>query len=496
MLNRTKLLPAGIALLTVASIVGCGGGGGGRSSKSGGTSTAPVTSNKPAPVTSGNTPITNPPAPVVTPTTPVTGNLDAIVASALLQELAVFDYAKGTQKASIPLSGAPTAVAVNGTYAYVAGMNQKISVVDLLTNTVSYEMDCTGAGITNLPLIGNTVDGVVKPLCRPTGVAVMPNGSKAFSANLINVTSYDLVGKKPHKSIFSLNLNLSLGGTTGILSAITTSLQNFLAQPLAALGQARVATSNKTCFVTNTVTSNVTVISASDDKVIGYTPVGTLPLGVACANGKGYVACAISNEIYVLDEKTGNVLTHFAAGQVPVDVTSSPLGDKVYVANFLGGDITVIDTATDLPVNTIPAGISLAGIFQQLGVSLPATSGGSGIGGFLTSFLSGFLGSSGGTATGVGGLLSGIGPQPIGQILNGLLSAFLGYAGLTQSALQGMNLPGIGIIGVSVSASGTHVLGANLLFGLSVTDVPMKTVTAPMMLTGQGMGVDAVAAGR
>ncbi|MEZ0228072.1 MAG: hypothetical protein ACAI25_05560 [Planctomycetota bacterium] len=493
MLNRKNLIPAGITLITVAGLVGCGGGGGGRDGKKTGASVAPITSN-PAPVTSRNNP--NPPAPVVTPTTPVTGNPDAVVASALLQELDVFDYAKGTQKASIALSGAPTSVAVNGTYAYVAGMNQKISVVDLLTNTVAYEMDATGAGITNLPLIGNTVDGVVKPLCRPTGIAVMPNGTKAFSANLINVTSYDLLGKKAHNSIFSLNLSLSLGGSSGILSAITTSLQNFLAQPLAALGQARVATSNKTCFVTNTVTSNVTVISASDDKVIGYTPVGTLPLGVAAANGKGYVACAISNEIYVLDEKTGNVLSHFAAGQVPVDVTASPTGDKVYVANFIGGDITVIDTATDLPVNTIPAGISLANIFQQLGVSLPASSGGSGIGGFLTSFLSGFLGGSGGTATGVGGLLSGIGPQPVGQILNGLLSAFLGYAGLTQQSLQGMNMPGIGIIGVSVSASGTHVLGANLLFGLSVTDVPMKNVTAPMLLTGQGMGVDAVAAGR
>lgn len=494
MLNRAKLLPAGLTALSILAVAGCNGGGG-RGNK-GGASTAPITSS-PAPITSRNgPPVTNPPAVVVTPTTPVTGNPDVVVASALFKELAIYDYAKGTQKASIPLSGTPTSVAVNGTYAYVAGIDQKISCVDLLTNTVAYQMDATGAGITNLPLIGNTVDGLVKPLCRPTGVAVMPNGSKAFSANLINVTSYDLLGKKAHNSIFSLNLSLSLGGSTGILQAITTSLQSFLAQPLAALGQARVATSNKTCFVTNTVTSNVTVISASDDKVITYAPVGTLPLGVACANGKGYVACAISNEIYVINEMNGQVLSHFAAGQVPVDVTASPTGDKVYVANFLGGDITVIDTATDLPVNTIPAGVSLVNIFNQLGLQLPATSGGSGIGGLLTSFLGGFLGGSGSGATGIGGLLSGIGPQPVGQILNGLLSAFLSYAGISQQALAGVNMPGIGIVGVSVASSGTHVLGANLLFGLSVTDVPNKNVTAPMLLSGKSMGVDAVAAGR
>lgn len=492
MLNRVNLLPAGLATLSLLALAGCGGGGGG--GNSGGQSTAPITSgNNPAPITSNNIP--NVPAPVTTANTPVTGNPNVVLASALMQEVDVFDFGAGTQKASVPLSSVPTAVATNGTYAYVAGTDQKISVVDLLTNTVAYQMDATGAGITNLPLIGNTVDGLVKPLCRPAGIAVMPNGQKAFSANLINVTSYDLLGKKPLNSIFSLNLSLSLGGSSGILSAITQSLQSFLAQPLAALGQARVATTNKTCFVTNMVTSNVTVISAPDDKVITYTSVGTLPIGVACANAKAYVACAISNEIYVLDETTGAVKSHFAAGQVPVDVTASPTGDKVYVANFLGGDITVIDTATDLPVNTLPAGISLVNIFQQLGISLPTSSGGSGIGGFLSSFLGGFLGGSG-SQTGIGGLLSGIGPQPVGQLLNGLLTAFLNFAGINQQALQGMNMPGIGIIGVSAASGGNHVLGANLMFGLSVTEIATGNVTAPMLLTGQGMGVDAVAAGK
>jgi len=492
MLNRFSGVTA---LAVMIGVAGCNGGGSGGGNKGGGQSVAPSTSQTNIPPPTNQPPVGNVPPPTVTPPPPFTGNPNAVVASALLQEVDVYDFNAGTQKASIPTSSAPTSVAVNGTYAYVAGVDQTVSVVDLLTNTVSYQMNATDPGVTNLPLIGTTVDNLVKPLVRPAGIAVTPNGQKAFTANLINVTSYDIIGKKPLKSIFSLNLNLSLGGSTGILQAITTSLQNFLAQPLAALGQARVATTDKTCFVTNMVTSNVTVISAMDDKVITYTDVGTLPIGVACANSKAYVACAISNEIYVLDELTGAVKSHFAAGQVPVDVAASPKGDRIYVANLLGGDITVIDTVTDLAVNTLPAGISIANIFQTLGVQLPATSGGGGIGGFITTFLSGFLGGSS-SQSGIGGLLGGIGTQPVGQILNGLLTGFLGMAGISQQSLAGMNMPGIGVVGVSVSNDGSRVLGANLMFGLSVTDVATSNVNAPSLLTGQGMGVDAVAAGR
>lgn len=487
-----------LAALLVAA--GCGGGGSDR--RTAGASTV-------APVTSGNLPgntgtTVGPPivAPVTTAGVNQSANPNVVVASLLLNTVTVMDVNSGTQVASIPVGKGPAAVATNGTYAYTANsIGQTISVVDLLTNTVTAEINATDAGVSNLPLIGTTVDKVLKPLVRPTGIAVKPDGTKAFSANLVNVTSYDLVGLKASKSIFGLNLSFTSGsgsGLSGLLSAVTTGLQNFLAQPLAAIGQARVACTNKTAFVTNMVTSNVTVISASDDRVITYTPVGKLPIGVACAASKAYVACAVANEIYVLDEATGAVQNHFAAGQVPVDVTASPAGDFIYVANFLGGDITVIDTASDLPVNVLPAGLNIGSIFSQLGLPIPATSGG-GIGGFISNFLGGFLGGPGSssTAPGIGTLLGGGGsPLSLNSVLSGLLSGFLGAAGISQQTLNNLNMPGIGIVGVSVTADGTRVCGANLIFGLSITDIQTKALSSPGFLSGNSLGVSGVAAGR
>jgi DNA-binding beta-propeller fold protein YncE len=481
---------AAIAVLLCAA--GCSGGGHGGGNNSGGQSVAPTTSGNGSPPVTTVTPPTV--APVTTPAVVAHGT--ALLASALQSQVSVVELATGTTTATIPVGSLPSSVAVNGNYAYVADAgSQDVECIDLLTNTVAYTMSATGAGVTNLPVVGATIDPLLAPLVRPTGIAVTPNGIKAFTANLITVTSYDVqFGKKPLNSIVGINPALATAGQGGVLSflaAITANPTTFLSQPLEGLGQARVACSNQTAFVTNTVTNNVQLISATDDHVIGYTTVGTLPIGVAAAAGKAYVACAMSQDIWVIDEATGTVKTHFAGGQVPTDVTASPSGDKIYVANFLGGDITVIDTVTDLPVNVLPAGTSISNIFTQLGITIPPASSG-GISGLITTFLGGLTSTSG--STGLSGLLSGTGPSSPSTLMSGLFSSFLSFAGINQTALAGLNMPGIGVAGLSVTADGLTVCSANLLFGLTLTDIASATASAPQLLSGAGMGSTAVAA--
>ena len=93
-------------------------------------------------------------------------------------------------------------------------------------------------------------------------------------------------------------------------------------------------------------------------------------------------------------------------------------------------------------------------------------------------------------------LLGGTGPASVSSVLSGLLTSFLSQAGITQQALQGLTTPtpGIGLDGVSVTLDGQNVLGANLIFGLTITNIASQNVTAPGILTGQGIGADAVAA--
>lgn len=515
MSSRRSRARLALGLLSVLGLAlgGCSGGGGRGNGSASTATTSPTTSATP-PIST--TPTQQPPAPIATSTvpivpppttTPAPGN-DIYLSSFLLGNVQVVDASTLQTKTRIPVGRGPTGVATNGSYAYVASaIEQSVTVIDRLTNTVAAKIDVGSTPVTGIA----AVDRIIKPFVRPTSIAVLPNGTKAFTANLLNVTSIDLVARKPLKSILSLNLppiaNLISGGT----SSIGPALMNFLKMPLAAFGAGRVAATDQRVFVTNMITNNVSMISATDDKIMVNMPVGKLPFGVAVAANKAYVACALTNEIYVLDGSLGIVRKRFAAGLMPWDVAASPSGDKIYVANFVGGDVTVIDTAADLPVASLPAGLPLTAVFQQLGIPIP-TGSGSGLAGALQAFLGAFLGGSAGAAgnpgSGTGGLSSllssllGGGTSGTGAgglmspntFMNALMSAFLGYMGINASSLNTLALPGLGIGAITVNAAGDRVVCANWFMGqVTVTEIATLKVNGLMPGTS-GMGPADVAA--
>ena len=104
--------------------------------------------------------------------------------------------------------------------------------------------------------------------------------------------------------------------------------------------------------------------------------------------------------------------------------------------------------------------------------------------GFLQGFTSGLNNPSsfGQLITGGGGGL--LSPA---NLINGLITGFLAFAGLNASQVAGLNLPGIGILSVSVAHDPDLVCAGNAFLGeLAVTDVPTKTVSPITGLTGLG----------
>jgi YVTN family beta-propeller protein len=470
-----------IAIASVGLLVlpGCGSGGKSRREAS---TTAPTTSGTPAPTTST--------APITTATTPPTTTppastmlTDALVSSFSLKELIQVDAATGATSNRWALGDGPTDVANHGFFAYSANtLSQDVTVVDRLANNVVTTIDVTSVPVTGISLLG-FLDPILKPMVRPTGIAVTPNGAKAFTANLLNVTVIDTTTNRPVKSILGLApLNLST-----ILSNPLGAVQSFLAAPVQGLGMAKVAATNDYAMVTCMITGKVMRIDARTNSVVDYTAVGRAPIGITIARNKAYVACAMSQEIAVVDVATGRLLRTLQAGMIPVDAASNQAEDKVYIANAISGDITVIDTAADIVVDTLPAGLSIAGIFQQMGITVPTGTSG-GISGLLNGFLQGFTGgmtnpgSFGNLITGGGGSL--LSP---GNLINGLLSAFLAYAGINQGALAGMNLPAFGIFSVAVAHNPTYVCSANAFMGtMGVTEIASRNVNSLMGLTGLG----------
>lgn len=478
-LRRSNLLP--FALCSLA-LVACGGGGSKRREAS---TAAPVTSATPSPtVTSGTTsPVTTQVTQTPTPPPPPALQTTALASSFTLDTLTQIDAKTGTPGTSWTVGNGPTDVANHLQEAYVANaLSQDVTIVDRLANNTVATVDVT-QNITGISFL-SFLDSIMKPLVRPTGVAVTPLGTKAYSANLLNVNVIDTTTNQVRKSILGLApLNL-----TSIISNPGAALSNFMAAPVQGLGMAKVAATNDHAVVTCMITGKLMRIDARTDSLIGYTPVGRAPIGVAIAQGKAYVACALSQEIFVVDVATGAVRATLRGGMIPVDVATSLAEDRVYVANAVSGDITVIDPAADLVVDTLPAGLSIAAIFQQLGITVPTGTSG-GIGGLLNGFLQGFTGGMTNPSS-FGALLAGGSSGSIlspANLINGLLTAFLSYAGINSNALNGLNLPAFGIFSIGVAHDPTYVVSANALMGdVAVTEHPTKTVRSLRGMTGMG----------
>lgn len=474
----TALIMTTVAL-TGATFMGCGSS----SSRKGSTSAATTSGSTTATTSSSSTTGGNGSGVVTNPPPVVTLRTDAMVSSWDLKEVIHVDAKTGVVANRYATGDGPTDVINTNTETFVANaLSQDITHIDRLAGNVAGSIDPTGVPITGISLL-NFLDNILKPMVRPTGLAMTPNGRKIYSANLLNVTAIDGTTRVPTKSI----LGLSPISLTNLIANPGQTLSNFMASPIQGLGFAKVAANNDYAVVTSMITGKLLRIDATTDRVIDYVDVGRGPIGVAIARNKAYVANALSNDISVVDLTTGTVLTTIAGGLIPVDVAVSGSEDRIYVANAVSGDISVIDTAVDLIVDTLPAGMSITSIFQQLGITLPTGTSG-GMGGLLNGFLQGFTGgmtnpgSFGNLITGGGGGL--LSP---GNLINGLLTGFLAYAGINQQQFANLNLPALGIMSLSVAHDPDFICAGNAFMGeLAVTEASTRTVSPISGLTGLG----------
>ena len=75
-----------------------------------------------------------------------------------------------------------------------------------------------------------------------------------------------------------------------------------------------------------------------------------------------YVTHEESNDVWVIDTHTDEVVAKVPVGDRPRGVVVSADGSRVYAANGNSNDISVIDAATNAVVETFPVGIDPEGI--------------------------------------------------------------------------------------------------------------------------------------
>jgi LPXTG-motif cell wall-anchored protein len=126
-------------------------------------------------------------------------------------------------------------------------------------------------------------------------------------------------------------------------------------------------------YIPNKTTNNVSVIDTATDNVIALIPVGNSPMCVAVnpSGSRVYVTNQNDRSVTVIETSTNTVVATIPLGTgppfSPFGLAVNPSGTRVYVVNQSGspsvaGNISVIDTATNIVIATIPVGANSVGV--------------------------------------------------------------------------------------------------------------------------------------
>ena len=143
-------------------------------------------------------------------------------------------------------------------------------------------------------------------------------------------------------------------GSSNVATVLDTSNDAVLSTVPVGANPSQVAVSKDglRAYVSNTTENTVSVIDTATDAVIGTIPVGAGPSVIAATPNGEYVYVAVSGGIQVISTALNSVVAtvNMTAGASGIAIT--PDGSRVYVA---GGDVTVIDTATNTITSTFRA---------------------------------------------------------------------------------------------------------------------------------------------
>ena len=328
----------------------------------------------------------------------------AYVVNLSSDSVSVIDTASNSVVATVPVGTNPWGVAVNptGTRAYVTNANSNtVSVIDTASNSLvaTVPVGNNPAGVTVNPAgsrvyVANAVSNTVSVIdtasnsvvvtvavgSNPHGVAVNPSGSRAYVANAISntvsvidtasnaVVATVAVGNAPiafgqfivpSQTIrFDPLVNRSYGEPPFSLSSSATS----------GLPVTFTSSTLSVCTVNgNTVTlvaagSCTLAANQSGDANFPAAPQVMQTFTVANPKRYAYISNAASNTVSVIDTASNSVVATVPVGTYPRGVAVNPVGTRAYVANHGSTSVSVIATASNNVVATVDVGSSPGGV--------------------------------------------------------------------------------------------------------------------------------------
>jgi YVTN family beta-propeller protein len=122
-------------------------------------------------------------------------------------------------------------------------------------------------------------------------------------------------------------------------------------------------------FVSNEDVSSASIIDLRSRNIVKKIDVGEEPEGVATDGKRVYITCETTNNVYVIDAATHQVLTKFETAQRPRAAAFLPDDSKAYITCESGGAICVVDVTTSRVIKTIkPPGTNV----RPMGMAISA----------------------------------------------------------------------------------------------------------------------------
>jgi YVTN family beta-propeller protein len=133
---------------------------------------------------------------------------------------------------------------------------------------------------------------------------------------------------------------------------------------------AGVAIAGGRAWVANRGDDTVSVVDLATATLVTTVTVGEAPRGVTAGGGRVFVGSLNDATVSVLDVTTAAILATWALpNPSPTDLLLSTAGDRLYAAHPTADLVSVLDTATGLPLASLPAphGLAVFAGISQLG---------------------------------------------------------------------------------------------------------------------------------
>ena len=285
------------------------------------------------------------------------------------RDVSVIDTASNTIIATVPQAGwGPIAANPAGALTYVANSSGSLFIIDTANNAV----------IGKVPLENPAI---------PYGIAIHPDGTRAYvsfyqwdigdnSVSVIDLTTKTVAATVPlgfspggievNRAGTRLYVADYDGNAIVVIDAVTYSVLARIASPAGADKVAMNAAGTR-LYVTGN--NGLSIIDTATNAVVATAGVGGSASAVAVnhAGTRFYVSTYLggtypNNDLYslvIVDAATLDVIANVPVGSLPTAVAIDPTDTRVYVTNYYSNNLSVVDTATNTVVATIPVSAPL-----------------------------------------------------------------------------------------------------------------------------------------